>query len=307
MSHASSYVEQGYLVVHDLVDAAERREVVADIARFVRGEYPVLGAPEVPLGLDDETASQQVLAIHFPHWVSPVAARMLVHPGIAAVLAEITGAHLPSWDGAVKACQSMLFVKGPGMPGQAWHQDERYIPTRDRSLVGAWIALDDATVDNGCLWVLPGSHRTGFVHPTRAHGRPDEFDTADEAYGFDDGGAIPVEVPAGSVVFFNGYLLHRSLRNRSDGFRRALVNHYLNAWSLLPWHPGGEVPGGAIPTLDNRAIVPLGADPYAAKGIDPHPDRCFVRPLPGQRWAVDAGVPDDPAGAVTDQANSSNS
>ena len=59
----------------------------------------------------------------------------------------------------VKAMQSMLFIKAEGKPGQAWHQDEYYIPTRDRSLTAAWIALDDATVENGCLWVLPGSHR----------------------------------------------------------------------------------------------------------------------------------------------------
>lgn len=47
--------------------------------------------------------------------------------------------------------QTMLFVKPPGFPGQAWHQDENFIPTRDRSLCGGWIALDDATIENGCL------------------------------------------------------------------------------------------------------------------------------------------------------------
>ena len=47
--------------------------------------------------------------------------------------------------------QSMLFTKGEGKPCQAWHQDECFIPTRDRSLTAARIALDDATVENGCL------------------------------------------------------------------------------------------------------------------------------------------------------------
>ncbi len=56
----------------------------------------------------------------------------------------------------------------------------------------------------------------------------DEFDDAPESYGFDDSGATPVEAPAGSVVFFNGYLLHRSKRNLSNTYRRALVNHYMS-------------------------------------------------------------------------------
>ena len=61
----------------------------------------------------------------------------------------------------------------------------------------------------------------------------------------------------GSVVFFNGYLLHRSLRNRrSNGFRRALVNHYMRAESLLPWwRPGGP----HAPTQDLRDVVLVAA------------------------------------------------
>ncbi len=277
-------MDQGYLVVPDLVSAEERAAVVADTARFARGDYPVVNPPTLPDGADDDEATHHVLAVHFPHWVSPIALDMVRHPGVVEVLTQITGAHLPHWDGAVKCCQSMLFVKGPDMPGQAWHQDERYIPTRDRSLVGAWIALDDATIDNGCLWVVPGSHRHGYLHPTRPHDQPDEYDTSDCAFGFDESAGIPVEVAAGSVVFFNGYLLHRSLRNRTDGFRRALVNHYLNAWSLLPWSQAPGIAGYTIPSLDNRAVVAIGDDPYAWKGYTAPPEQCFLRPLPGQPW-----------------------
>ena len=85
-----------------------------------------------------------------------------------------------------------------GKPGQSWHQDEAHIPTRDRSLTAAWIALDDATVHNGCLWVIPGSHRAGILHPVRAQ-RDERFDCTNEAWGFDERGAIPVELPAGAA------------------------------------------------------------------------------------------------------------
>jgi ectoine hydroxylase-related dioxygenase (phytanoyl-CoA dioxygenase family) len=176
---------------------------------------------------------------------------------IAAVLAQIVGAHLREfWDHSVKCMQSMFFVKGTGKPGQAWHQDEIYTPTRDRSLCGAWIAVDDATVANGCLWVIPGSHRAGILYSNKPHNRPDEFDFAPESYGFeegfDEGNAIPVEVPAGSVVFFNGYLLHRSLKNRSDGYRRVLVNHYCSGQTRLPWcHTEHDI---AVAATDDRRV-----------------------------------------------------
>ena len=219
---ARAYVEDGYAVVPGLLDAEELDELKTDIVRLARGAYPCDGIAPVPDDLPDDEVLRQVLAIHFPHAVSPVMLRYLQHPALAEVLAQVTGAHLPHWDGRVKGFQSMVFVKPPGFPGQAWHQDEVFIPTRDRSLVGAWVAIDDATVANGCLWVLPGSHRNGYLYPLKEHGRPEEFDTAPESYGFDDSEEIPVELEAGSVLFFNGYLLHRSKPNRSEGFRRDL-------------------------------------------------------------------------------------
>jgi len=181
--------------------------------------------------------------------------------------------------------QSMLFLKAAGKPGQAWHQDEDYIPSRDRSLIGAWIALDDATVENGCLWVIPGSHRDGILWPQYPHKDP-RFDCAHESYDFPytDTDAIPVEVKAGSVVFFNGYLLHRSLPNtKATGFRRALVNHYMRAESLLPWTFQEGVP---IAKMDYRDVVIVaGKDPYAFKGY-----RDIARP--GVRPAGEGGCGD---------------
>ena len=278
------FVELGYLVVPGLVGSDDVARINAELPRFARGDYPVANPEQLLVGATEAESLRHLLCVHFPHWVNPVFAAMVRHPGLAGVLSGIVGAHLAGWDGRVKAMQSMLFVKPPGMPGQAWHQDEHFIPTRDRSLCGAWIALDDATVDNGCLWVVPGSHRTGMLHPVRAHARPNLYDPAPEAYdatdpqgpGFDAAGAIPVPVAAGDVVFFNGYLLHRSLPNRTEGqFRRALVNHYCNAWSPLPW----SVPGVASGPPDYRAVVPVvGDDPYAWKGYAPHPGMVYLRP-----------------------------
>ena len=163
--------------------------------------------------------------------------------------------------------QSMFFAKPPGKPGQAWHQDECFIPTRDRSLCGVWIAIDDATLDNGCLWVIPGSHLAGTLYPLRTHDRTEEFDPAPESYGFDCRGEIPVELRAGSVLFFNGYLLHRSRKNTSDRYRRALVNHYMSTQSPLHWCLGEELADGSKHGSDNRSVhLVCGEDPYSWLG-----------------------------------------
>ncbi|GAB4469545.1 MAG: hypothetical protein OHK0029_42200 [Armatimonadaceae bacterium] len=274
-TQVQSFVQDGFLVLPDLVTLNEVEELRNDTVFLAKGGYPCESLEALPADTPDDVALRNILCIHQPHFISPVMKKYVAHPLICGVLSQITAAHLPFWDGSVKCMQSMLFVKPPGFQGQAWHQDEIYIPTRDRSLIGAWIALDDATIENGCLWVVPGSHRTGYLFPQRDHGNPDEFDFARESYGFDESAEVPVEVKTGSVVFFNGYLLHRSRKNRSQIYRRVLVNHYMNAWSLLPWSlKEGENVAGA----DRRNIVPVaGVDPYSWKGYENPPNNVWLR------------------------------
>ncbi|MGF1484998.1 MAG: phytanoyl-CoA dioxygenase family protein [Opitutales bacterium] len=265
------YRENGFLVVVDAVAPEEVDAMLGETVAICRGERGevFLEQPKTSAGepaaaqaeadLSDEAVIRSFLCIHQPHKISEVMHRNLGQTAIREVLAGVIGPN-------VKCMQSMLFIKAAGKPGQAWHQDEDYIPTRDRSLAGAWIALDDATVENGCLWVIPGSHEPGILWPQYPHNDP-RFDCAEEAYDFPyaDEDAIPVEVPRGSIVFFNGYTLHRSLPNKAEsGFRRVLVNHYMSAESYLPWH---HEQGRAMARQDYRDIVMIaGTDPYAWKG-----------------------------------------
>ncbi|MCU0514315.1 MAG: phytanoyl-CoA dioxygenase family protein [Anaerolineae bacterium] len=263
LDEAAFFKENGYLVVEKALTLAEVDELRRETVSICRGERgSVRGiVPHSPDENDDEVM-RQYLCIHFPHKISPVMHHYLAHPALVNVLTQVVGPN-------VKCMQSMLFIKAAGKPGQAWHQDEDFIPTRDRSLIGAWIALDDATVDNGCLWVLPGSHKPGILWEMQQQNDP-RFDCTDESFGFPyrDEDAVPVEVPAGSIVFFNGYLLHRSLPNtRSSGYRRVLVNHYMSAESLLPWLPSSS--GKRIALTDYRDIILVaGTDPYAYKGVE---------------------------------------
>src|SRR5690606_21820527 len=119
----------------DFVTNDEVQEMREDIVRIARGEYPNDQIKRAPDSMSDDEVLRQVLCIHHPHRVSPVIAKYIRHARICGALSQVAAAHLPWWDGSVKCMQSMFFVKPPGFQGQAWHQDEIYIPTRDRSLI----------------------------------------------------------------------------------------------------------------------------------------------------------------------------
>jgi len=279
----AAYRETGYLIYPKALTEEEVEELRLDTVRLCRWEYgEIHGSLPPQPGESDEDLLCRHLCIHFPHKVSPVTYKYLAHPSIVETLTQVISPN-------VKCMQSMLFIKAAGMPGQAWHQDEDYIPTRDRSLTGAWIAMDDATVRNGCLWVIPGSHRHGVLWPQRIQ-RDKRFDCAWESYRFPytQSDEVPVEVEAGAIVFFHGYLLHRSLPNTlQTGYRRALVNHYMSAESLLPW--GRAENGTGVAIFDYRDIVLIaGADPYPWKGIEDH-HRPHLRPT-GKGGCADTGA-----------------
>lgn len=261
----ASYLERGFAVVPDVLPPADVEAIRAEALALCRGERGQIDGLTPPTaGESDAEVLRRYLCVHFPHKLSPMLAATTTLPPVLDVLTAVIGPN-------VKMMQSMLFLKAEGKPGQAWHQDEYFIPTRDRSLTGVWIALDDATVENGCLWVIPGSHRAGVLYPDREHDDA-RFDCTFESYGFayDESDAVPVEIPAGTALVFNGYLLHRSLPNTGrTGMRRTLVNHYMSAESLLPWTPPAEDEWMGKADLRDVLLV-AGEDPYAFKGTVDH-------------------------------------
>ncbi len=137
--------------------------------------------------------------------------------------------------------QTMYIFKQPRIGGEVrWHQDASYLLTRPNSVVGFWLALEDAHRDNGCLWVQPGGHRSPLreryrVDSATGEARTERLD-ASPWPGEED--AVPVEVPAGSLVIFNDHLPHYSAPNRSDVSREAFTMHFAEAsseWSERNW------------------------------------------------------------------------
>jgi phytanoyl-CoA hydroxylase len=258
---AEFFKENGFVVIEDGFSSDEVAALHAETVNICRGTLGFVKGVEPDTTSSEDDVLRRYLCIHFPHKISQLMHNTLTHPSNVGTMTQVIGKN-------VKCMQSMLFIKASGKPGQAWHQDEYYIPTRDRSLTGAWIALDDATVENGCLWVIPGSHKHGILWPQHQQ-RDNRFDCAGEAtfFPYNDDDAVAVEVKRGTMVVFNGYLLHRSLPNyATSGYRRALVNHFMSAESLLPW---ARTDDGQISYADYRDIVMIaGQDPYHWKGIE---------------------------------------
>jgi phytanoyl-CoA hydroxylase len=122
--------------------------------------------------------------------------------------------------------QSMYIFKQPGIGGEVkWHQDATFFETTPVSVTTFWFALEDATIDNGCLWVEPGGHRGPMRERFVRNGDDIRMETLDTTPWPDDSVAVPLEATAGSLVCFHGLLPHYSAPNRSPVSRHAYTLH----------------------------------------------------------------------------------
>lgn len=130
-------------------------------------------------------------------------------------------------DDDVDVFQSQYIFKNPGAWGQPWHQDSYYFTFDQQPQVGLWLAISEATLENGCLAVVPGSHK----QPVLEHG-PDKRPGANYGYleieetEFEADQAVPVLMEPGDLLVFHSYLVHRSFDNKANARRQAMVYHY---------------------------------------------------------------------------------
>jgi phytanoyl-CoA hydroxylase len=124
------------------------------------------------------------------------------------------------------AVQTMIYFKPPGSRGQALHQDNFYLKAEPGTCVAAWMALDRVDQANGCLEVVPGSHRWPILCTEKADTKVSFTDVTVPLPEPD--AALPIEMEPGDVLFFHGALVHGSAPNvTTDRFRRALIGHYI--------------------------------------------------------------------------------
>lgn len=145
--------------------------------------------------------------------------------------------------------QGMYIFKQPGIGGEVGaHQDSTFLYTEPLSTMGLWLAVEDATLENGCLWAVPGSHRTPpkrrFVRNLDGPGTA--FVPAEDAEPLSVEGAVALPVERGSLVLLHGSLVHLSHENRSPSSRHAFTVHVVDGACHYPednWlqrYDGGE-------------------------------------------------------------------
>ncbi|MDZ4765139.1 MAG: phytanoyl-CoA dioxygenase family protein [Chloroflexota bacterium] len=243
------FKQDGYLVVKGLVARAEVQAFNEHTDAVMNGEIRIPGLTVNDQSLSLAERRKAWDRVHMAHRVMEIHERFLLHPRIIDVLEALIGPD-------VLALQTMLFFKQPGQAGQGYHQDSYYIPTQPDSLCGAWLALDPATEENGCLWFTVGSQNEP-IYPdgdgvTKNGDRlldnidiicnasnPDtDVNTVARIAAKYPGAEVKVEAEPGDVVFFGGHVLHRSHTNHATYSRRAFVGHYCNARSRVPWNHG---------------------------------------------------------------------
>ena len=142
----------------------------------------------------------------------------------------------------------MFIFKQPGIGGEVhWHQDATFLHSEPMTVTGFWIALEDATVDNGCLWVAPGGHRGPLRKRFVRDGDAVRFVALDDTPWPSMDDAVPLEVSAGTLVCFHGLLPHYSAPNRSPQSRHAYTLHAIDArsrWSPDNWLRRPRAPRG---------------------------------------------------------------
>jgi len=165
---------------------------------------------------------------HALHDLNPVFERFSYQPRLANLVAQL-GISEPQW------LQSMLIFKQPAIGGEVtWHQDGSFLYTVPQTVIGFWFALEDASLENGCLWVLPGQHKNGLRSRFRRINEQLQMETIPEAPWFDESSSVPLEVAAGTLVVLNGALPHYSEANRSSKSRYAYTLHAISGTAHYP-------------------------------------------------------------------------
>lgn len=169
---------------------------------------------------------------HGQHDADPVFAAFSRQPRLAALASDV-GLADP------RLMQSMYIFKQPFIGGEVvCHQDSTFLYTDPMTVTGFWFALQDATLENGCLWALPGGHKLGLKKLfKRAADDAVSLDTLDDTpfppFNY-AAPYVPVEVKKGTLVVLHGLVPHLSGPNRSANSRHAYTLHIVDATADYP-------------------------------------------------------------------------
>jgi hypothetical protein len=212
----------GYVHLRGVLAEEELRELEQVYERFLRREIPVPGRDFCDMSGDYSRPLEEfaIVNVMLPRKYHPPLAGNVYERRAAAIAEQLVGPDL-------ELDYDQLLAKRPGREDAvfAWHQDQAYWPdTPDTRTASFWLAIDDSTVENGCVCFVPGSHREARLRPhrplhgdrARSHTLVAEVDPARDEI-------RPVPIRRGDVTVHNERTVHGSGGNRTDGWRRAYI------------------------------------------------------------------------------------
>ena len=225
-----TFHDRGYLVIDDAFSYEQTQQGLAGLIDLIDGKNPEFK------GVQFEKASQDKLEqlssearqnavrklFYFVDYDERLKA-LAYHNELLEVLSRIIG------EKDLNMFQDMALLKPPLVGREKpWHQDMAYFDLPlDTTIVGVWLALDEARVENGCMMLIPGSHKHGAViHFSKRDWQICDTDVYND-------GAVAVPLKPGSILLFHGLIHHGTPANLSTYKRRALQFHY-RAASVKP-------------------------------------------------------------------------
>lgn len=226
------------------VFSSRERALTSDAALIASGQGVHCFFEAEAFGADGRLVRDRRAAVnkigHAMHDLDPVFDAFFRDPRLAAIAEAIGVAQPRLW-------QSQVIFKPPAIGGEVrWHQDASFFETTPQTVTTFWFAVDDATRDNGCLWVQPGGHRGPLRERFVRAGDRLLMESLDDAPWPTEADGVPVEAEAGTLVVFHGLLPHGSAANRSPRPRMACTLHVTDgtaAYSARNWlQRGPEMP-----------------------------------------------------------------
>jgi phytanoyl-CoA hydroxylase len=230
--HVAQFHDQGYLVIHHAFTQEEIQASLHGLLDLIGGKYPGYRGVQyekdgfkAASSLPTEQKQDAVRKLWKMCETEPRIAALASHPKLLALVARLM-------QDAPVLFQDQALLKPPMIGREKpWHQDNAYfnVPP-ETTIVGVWIALDEATPENGCMFIIPGSHREGpVVHFKRRDWQLCDTDVAATQ-------ALTVPLQPGGCLIFHGLLHHGTPPSHSQQRRRALQFHYKPA-SIVPIAP----------------------------------------------------------------------
>lgn len=230
------YQENGYLIIEDFLSNNELekwRDGITEALKERKGQK--IPGKEGRIGEDDginEDAEYfgKVFDQMINLWqTNQQMKELMCDPKIGEMAAQLAGV-----DG-IRIWHDQVLIKKPWANPTSWHLDTPFWSFSDRRALSIWVALDDATLENGCLFFIPGSHKeTGFENP----GIGKNMDSIFSFYpAFNGAKSVAAPMKAGSCSFHNGLTIHGAHANMTAGIRRAMTCAYMpdgNVYNGIP-------------------------------------------------------------------------